>query len=229
MVGWQGERVQLSCGGPRGRPCLVDPEAGEDPLDPSLRLLLWSQLARPSGRDGRSDPVETGQPGDLFDEIYLPCEVPPERRHRHVEGPVALGYFEADRGEVTTLRLGADVEPHDRRGPLWAQRYGPRRDRVRIDVGHGRRDLRAGEPGHQLGGARRCVLHPIDVDAALEPSRGLRAQEVTLAGKGNGGGIEGRTLQGYGGGVLGDLRILTAHDAGEGDGSLRIADEQILW
>ena len=94
------------------------------------------------------------------------------------------------------------------------------------DVHHALDRRAAAQLLHELAGAVDGRLSAGGVQALLENAGGIRAETDALGGFADVGAVEGGRLKENGLHLVGDLGILTAHDAGDADLLLRVADHE---
>ena len=140
--------------------------------------------------------------------------------------PVLPHHREAQGSQVPPHRFGGDGHAEDVFDAADPEGDRPRFEGPRADVEH--RTLQcAPRRGHDDGhGPLQGRAETLRVHAALETIRCVGGQGQLPARRPDGPGFEERALQEHVHGVRRDLGLLPTHDAGDGHGTTRVADQK---
>ena len=199
-------------------------------VDHAHRLLLRRARAHALAAAGqrRRDAVHAPQAQHFLVQVNLALQVGTEggRQHREHGGVVGGLNGTAEAHENVLDEVGGDIGPHHGHKARNAE------DELRtgggklVDVHHAGTH---GAPGH-LGQKRRRGLGDyfaqVIVHTALVAHGGLGDKAQVAARAGGAAALEGGGLQKHTGGLLGDLAVLAAHDAGERHGALGGGDDR---
>ena len=190
-----------------------------------LGLLFRGQSPSVSFGDGCRQTVETGQPGDLFDQVYLALDVGPEARNADLEQIAGRLDIESDRTEQRHLLILGNLVAEKVVGSRRAEGHRARLGRRGILVDHIGRNPATGQLGEQHAGARSGEGRTLGIDPALEARGGLRPQLVASAGVRDRRAVEACHLENHRRRVPCNLGVLATHDSGDPEGTLRVGDQ----
>lgn len=211
---------------PKGRG-LVKATGAQDLANLAGKLLLARQTADVvlGSRDGRRHTAHAPQAQDLLDQVDLTRQVGTEARRRdHKVLAVALDGA-AQAGERALDKVGLDVGTAD----------GMHAGQAQLDavdaLGRGEHvdiagsDLAVGdlldERARDVGDIHAAGL----VDLTLKANGGVRDQRQVAAGVRGAAGVEAGALDHHVNGIVLDLGIHAAHNAGQRHGTLAVGDE----
>ena len=226
-LGGHADLLQVARGGKAKGRGLVEAAGAQDLADLAGELLLAGQTADVvlGGRDGRRHAAHAPQAQDLLNQIDLARQVGAEaRRSDHKVLAVALDGA-AQAGERTLDKVGLDVGAAD----------GMHAGQAQLDavdgLGRGEHvdvagsDLAAGDLLDQRAGNVGDIHAAGLIDLALKTDGGVGDQRQIAAGVRGATGVEAGTLDHHVDGVILDLGIHAAHNAGQRHGTLAVGDE----
>ena len=195
-----------------------------------LKSLLHAQVQgqaahrRRTLRESRRDVIISVHPRDFLGDVRLRLEILAERRGDHLAGLVVDFQFQP--AEIFThIRLG-NIRAQEGIDPVGTERNALRYGKLFLHIDHAPDDFAAAEQLDQLAGAVHGLLAVIRVKALLILRGRIRAQTQTLRSQTVIRAVEAGALEQDLRDVVRDLRVFAAHDAGQADLSLGVADHQ---
>lgn len=226
-LGGHTDLLQVARGGKAESRGLVEAAGAQDLADLAGELLLAGQAADVvlGSRDGRRHTAHAPQAQDLLDQVDLARQVGTEaRRGDHEVIAVALDGA-AQAGERTLDKLGLDVGTADgmHAGQAQLDAVDSLGRRENVDIAGS--NLAAGDLLDERAGNVGDVHAAGLVNLALKANGGVGDQGQVAAGVRGATGVEAGTLDHHIDGVVLDLGIHAAHNAGQRHGALAVGDE----
>ena len=206
---------------------LVETAGAQDLADLAGELLLAGQATDVvlSSRDGRRHAAHAPQAQDLLDEVNLTRQVGAEARRGDHEVLAVTLHGAAQAGEraldKVRLDIGAADGVHAGQAQLNAVDGLGRGEHVDVTGS----DLATGDLLDQGAGDVGDVHAAGLVDLALKANGGVGDQRQVTAGVRGAAGVEAGALDHHVNGVVLDLGIHAAHNAGQRHGTLAVGDE----
>ena len=221
----------------RGQPDLVEHRGGHEGVGDDLAVAhgpakgtgLGLQLhlsgVAPLGRGlelGDGDLVVAVGSSHFLSDIRHADQVRPEGGHQDVVP------FHRDLQQVQIVDhiLPGNVGAQQAVDLLRLQLYGPGLGHIVDDIDHAVQHIAAGKLLHQLTGPLHSGNRQHGVQMLFELAGGLGTHAQSQSGLADGGAVEVGGLKNHHPGVVPDLRIQAAHDAGKADGLGFIGDDQ---
>ena len=226
-LGGHADLLQVARGGKAKGRGLVEAAGAQDLADLAGELLLAGQAADVvlGSRDGRRHAAHAPQAQDLLDQIDLARQVRAEaRRGNHKVLAVALDGA-AQAGERALDKVGLDVGAADgvHAGQAQLNAVDGLGRGENVDVAGS--DLAAGDLLDERAGNVGDIHAAGLVDLALKADGGIGDQRQVAAGVRGAAGVEAGALDHHVDGVVLDLGIHAAHNAGQRHGTLAVGDE----
>ena len=226
-LGGHADLLQVArCGKAKGRG-LVEAAGAQNLADLAGELLLAGQTADVvlGSRDGRRHAAHAPQAQDLFDEINLARQVGAEARRGDDKVLAVALHSAAQAGERALDKVGLDVGAadgvHTGQAQLDAVDGLGRGEHVDVTGG----DLAAGNLLDQRAGDVGDIHAAGLVDLALKADGGIGDQRQVAAGVRGAAGVKASALDHHVDGIVLDLGIHAAHDAGQRHGTLAVGDQ----
>ena len=226
-LGGHADLLQVARGGKTKGRGLVEATGAQDLADLAGELLLAGQAADVvlGSRNGRRHAAHAPQAQDLLDQVNLARQVRTEaRRGNHKVLAVALDGA-AQTGERTLDKVGLDIGAADgvHAGQAQLNAVDGLGRGEHVDIAGS--NLTAGDLFDERAGNVGDIHAAGLIDLALKANGGVGDQRQIAAGVRGATGVEAGTLDHHVDGVVLDLGIHAAHNAGQRHGALAVGDK----
>ena len=226
-LGGHSNLLQVARGGKAKSRGLVEATGAQDLADLAGKLLLARQTADVvlGSRDGRRHAAHAPQAQDLLDQVDLARQVRAEARRGNLKVLAVALDGAAQAGERALDKVGLDVGAADgvHAGQAQLNSVDGLGRGENVDVAGS--NLAAGDLLDERAGNVGDIHAAGLVDLALKADGGIGDQRQVAAGVRGAAGVEAGALDHHVDGVVLDLGIHAAHNAGQRHGTLAVGDE----